>query len=61
MLDSYEEIENQRNFANNSYLPLLDKYRQLRDIYKSNEKGSSHQSDFVGLFKNPLFENSRNN
>jgi hypothetical protein len=59
VLDSYEEIESQRSFAKDTYNPLLAQYRQYRDIYKyeGNENGSSHPSDFIGLFKDPLFDN----
>jgi hypothetical protein len=51
--DSFEESERQIKYASDSY-PLLDKYIQLKEVYI--DKGSKHPSDFVGLFKDALFE-----
>ena len=56
--DSFEESERQNKYASDSYA-LLDKYIQLKEVYKSelyDDKGSKHPSDFVGLFKDALFE-----
>jgi len=55
--DSFEESERQNKYASDSY-PLLDKYIQLKEVYKEVflDKGSKHPSDFVGLFKDALFE-----
>ena len=50
--DSYEESERQNKYASDSY-PLLDKYIQLREVWINKSK---HPSDFVGLFKDVLFE-----
>ncbi|GAB5554479.1 MAG: hypothetical protein Sapg2KO_40700 [Saprospiraceae bacterium] len=50
--DSYEESERQNKYASDSY-PLLDKYIQLREVWINRSK---HPSDFVGLFKDALFE-----
>ena len=51
--DSFEESERQNKYASDSY-SLLDKYIQLKELYS--DKGSKHPSDFVGLFKDALFE-----
>lgn len=58
VIDSYEEIEILRNYATDTYLPLLNKYTQVREVHKNfpNDNGSNHPSDFVGLFKDSLFE-----
>ena len=50
--DSYEESERQNKYASDSY-SLLDKYIQLREVWINRSK---HPSDFVGLFKDALFE-----
>ena len=50
--DSFEESERQNKYAN-SY-SLLDKYIQLREMWYNRSK--RHPSDFVGLFKDALFE-----
>ena len=50
--DSYEESERQNKYASDSY-SLLDKYIQLREVWINKSK---HPSDFVGLFKDALFE-----
>ena len=55
VVDSYEEIEILRKYTNETYWPLLHKYTQVTEIFRRN--GSTHPSDFVGLFKDPLFEN----
>ena len=56
--DSFEESERQNKYASDSY-SLLNKYTQLKEVYKSvlfNDKGSKHPSDFFGLFEDALFE-----
>ena len=50
--DSYEESERQNKYASDSY-SLLDKYIQFREVWINKSK---HSSDFVGLFKDALFE-----
>jgi hypothetical protein len=59
VVDSYEEIEILRKYTNETYWPLLHKYTQVTEIFKNiiRRNGSTHSSDFVGLFKDPLFEN----
>ena len=59
VIDSYEEIEKLLNYATDIYVSILHKYAQAREIHKKsiNGNGSSHPSDLVGLFKDPLFEN----
>ncbi len=59
VVDSYEEIEILRKYTNETYWPLLHKYTQVTEIFKNiiRRNGSTHPSDFVGLFKDPLFEN----
>ena len=59
VLDSYEEIEVLRKYALETYWPLLHKYTQETEIFENiiRRNGSTHPSDFVGLFKDPLFEN----
>ena len=56
--DSEEEALRLRSYQSVSY-PLLEKYVRVREVWKSvinKGKGSKHPSDFVGLFKDPLFE-----
>jgi hypothetical protein len=50
--DSYEESARQNKYASDSY-SLLNKYTQLREVWFNKSK---HPSDFVGLFKDALFE-----
>jgi hypothetical protein len=59
VVDSYEEIEILRKYALETYWPLLHTYTQMTETFKNviGGNGSRHPSDFVGLFKDPLFEN----
>ncbi|UAM99073.1 hypothetical protein K8354_04410 [Polaribacter litorisediminis] len=59
VVDSYEEIEMLRKYSMETYQPLIQKYTQVTEIYKNimRRNGSHHPSDFVGLFKDPQFEN----
>ena len=56
VIDSYEEIELLQKYSMEIYIPILHKYTQVREIYFKKDE-SSHRSHFVGLFKDPLFEN----
>jgi hypothetical protein len=56
VIDSYEEIELLQKYSMEIYIPILHKYTQAREIYFKKDQ-SSHRSHFVGLFKDPLFEN----
>ena len=59
VIDSYENIEDLRSYATDPYLKLIDEYVQVRELNKNvlNDNGGGHPSNFVGLFKDPLFEN----
>jgi hypothetical protein len=59
VIDSYEEIEILEKLSNETYWPLIHKYTQMTEIFKNTlrKSGSTHPSNFVGLFKDPLFEN----
>ena len=56
VIDSYEEIELLQKYSMEIYISILHKYTQVREIYFKKDE-SSHRSHFVGLFKDPLFEN----
>ncbi len=56
--DSMEEVSRIRNYQSSSS-PFLRKYIRTREQWKSlfpDKKGSKHSSDFIGLYKDPLFE-----
>jgi hypothetical protein len=59
VVDSYEEIEILQKYTDETYWPLLHKYTQEIEIFNNiiRRNGSTHPSDFIGLFKDPLFEN----
>ncbi|UAM99087.1 hypothetical protein K8354_04480 [Polaribacter litorisediminis] len=59
VIDSYEEIELLVSYGSDPYYRLIHSYTQARDLGKKlpDDKGSKHSSNFVGLFKDPLFEN----
>ena len=59
VIDSYEEVELLRSYGTDPYVRLIHNYTQARELGKKspNRNGSKHPSNFVGLFKDPLFEN----
>jgi hypothetical protein len=59
VIDSNEEVELLRTYGGDPYVRLIHSYAQARELAKKspNSRGSKHPSNFVGLFKDPLFEN----
>ncbi|WP_094966620.1 DUF6090 family protein [Winogradskyella aurantia] len=59
VLDSYEEVELLRSYGSDPYVRLIHSYAQAREIGRKspNKNRSNHPSNFVGIFKDPLFEN----
>ena len=60
VIDSYEEVELLRSYGTDPYVHLINSYVQARELGEKspNRNGSKHPSNFVGLYKDPLFENS---